>query len=102
MRPKTLIELAGSTQRYLTVEHPEVSLSDDGVEVKLASLYRRLMQDVGRVDAHLIRHRTIEQIASLELVMEIERIGLFSGFCLHIEQDRGMIAQWIEKETIFD
>ena len=102
MKPKTLVELAAMTQRYLDAEHPEVDLSDDGVEVKLASLYRRLLKDVGRVDAHLIRHRTIEPVEELELVMEIEKIGLFSGFCLHIEQDRGMIAQWIEKETVFD
>ena len=102
MKRKTLIELASAAQRYLSVEHPEVTVSDEEVEGRLTLLYEQIESELGGVDAQLIRHKASMQLGHLDLSLEIEKIGLFSGFCLHIEQDKGMIAQWIEKEMIFD
>jgi len=102
MKRKTLIELASATQRYLNAEHPEVTVSDEEVESRLTLLYERINDELSQVDAQLIRHRASMELEHLDLSLEIEKIGLFSGFCLHIEQDKGMIAQWIEKEVIFD
>lgn len=102
MRQKTLAELTASTRRYLDTEHPELSLSNEEIGTKLTLLYEQINDELSGVDAQLIRHKVVSDLGELDLTLEIEKIGLFSGFCLHIEQDDGMIAQWVERGIVFD
>ena len=102
MKRKSLNDIVEMTQRYFSHEHPEIDLSDEQLGAELVILYGRLMEELEEVDAHLIRHRAQSPLGEWDLTMEIERVGLYSGFCLHIEQDDSLIASWTEKRFQVD
>jgi len=103
MNQKTLDGLVEVGQRYLGIEHPSVEISDSDFGARIMVLYKRLKSELVEVEAHLIRHQASMSIAEdLDLVMEIERIGLHSGFCLHVMQDKHLMASWTEEQLARD
>lgn len=102
MKKKMLEELVDISQKYLKMEHPHLKIDDTKLAAKFALLYGRLMDELEEVDAKIIRHRAGTPLEDFDLMMEIERIGLYSGFCIHIEQDDSLIASWKEKRMAID
>jgi len=103
MQTKTLNSLVNVTQKYLEYEHPELEYEDAELGAKMVLLYMQLTREIEDLDATIIRHNVQTLLDDeLDLVMEIEKIGLHSGFVLHIEQDPTLIASWSEERFQVD
>jgi len=96
MTKAMLNELVEITQKYLGHEHPEIEIADAKIAAKLVILYRQVTGEVEEIDAHLIRHRVGTAVGKFDLMLELERLGPYTGFCLHIEQDDTLMASWKE------
>ena len=103
MNHETLKGLVEVANRYLTIEHSGIEVDEELLGAKLLILHTRLMKELKEVNAKLIRHRAAVPLNDdMDLTMEIERIGLHSSFCLHIEQDELLIATWSEDKLQVD
>ena len=103
MIKKTLDDLTRIVQKYLDIEHPAIVQEDADVSARLNKLYDQLMTEIEGLDSTIIRHRAFSAVDNeLDLVMEIERVGMHSGFCLHIDQDDALIARWTEERFLVD
>ena len=102
MKAETLEGLVEVLQKYLRFEHPNFEIGDELLGAKLVLLYLTLSKELLDVDAYLIRHNVSLPLEELDLVMEIEKIGLYSKYCVHLRQDKYMIASWTEERLRVD
>ena len=98
MQKKMLDELVQISHRYLAHEHPKIDITETNLAAKVVMLYTRLSDELEDCDAKIIRHNARLTLGSVTLMMEIERIGLHSAYCLHIDEDSALIATWVEKK----
>ena len=93
-----LDELVEIGHRYLAHEHPTIDISETRLAAKIVQLYGQLTDELVDCDAKIIRHNARIALGEVTLMLEIERIGLYSAYCLHIDEDSALIATWVEKK----
>jgi len=102
MQKKMLNELVEIGHRYLAHEHPDIDISETRLAAKIVMLYGRLGEELKDCDAKLIRHNARLALNGVTLILEIERIGNYSAYCLHVDEDSALIATWVEKKKQVD